>query len=182
VIRIPLALLISCFLLSSVTVQAQTMPPGRVGFELSAGPGFEVATAGDRASQRAVLGVPTLAVRVASWFDYALEGHASRHLSPTSGNVFGIVPLGFRLHTRARTQIHLSAGAGLVWSDLAGIRGVEQRRNYITQIGAGIARVSGRGAGVSLEARLFHLSNLHAAPPNLGMEVFAVLVGYRLPR
>ena len=28
----------------------------------------------------------------------------------------------------------------------------------------------------------FHMSNLHAAPPNLGMEVFTVLVGYRLPR
>ena len=160
------------------------MQPGRVGVEVAAGPAFEVATAGDRESQRGVLAVPALGIRVASWFEYTIEGHLSRHVSPASGNVFGLVPLGFRLHTRARTrtQIHLSAGAGLVWSDLAGLHGVEQRRNFLTQLGAGIARLDARGSGVSLEARLFHLSNLHAAPPNLGMEVFAVLVGYRLPR
>ena len=190
-IRIAPALvpLVCSFVLSCVTVQAQTVSSaesaateGRVGFEVAAGPMFEVATAGDRESQRGVLVVPALGVRVASWFEYTLEGHLSRHVTPVSGNVFGIVPIGFRVHTRGRTQVHLTAGAGLVWSDLAGLRGVEQRRNYITQIGAGIGRVGARGSGLSVEARLFHLSNLHAAPPNLGMEVFTVLVRYRLPR
>ena len=181
--RIPAALapLVCSFLLCSVSVYAQSVQPvssadnpaptGRIGFDLAAGPMFEVATAGDRESQQGLLAVPALGIRV-----------VSRHLTPVSGNVFGIVPLGFRFHTRGRTQIHLDAGAGLVWSDLAGLRGVEQRRNYITQIGGGIARRGARGSGVSVEARLFHLSNLHAAPPNLGMEAFAVLVGYRLPR
>ena len=164
------------------TLRAQTVPPRRAGIEVAAGPIFEVATAGDRASQRGVLVVPTLGVRVSSWFEYTLEGHLSRHVTPVSGNVFGIVPIGFRLRTGTRTQVHLSAGAGIVWSDLAGLHGVEQRRNFITQIGAGIARVGAKGSGLSLEARLFHLSNLHAAPPNLGMEAVAVLVGYRLPR
>jgi hypothetical protein len=117
------------------TLRAQTAPPRRAGIEVAAGPIFEVATAGDRASQRGVLVVPTLGVRVASWFEYTLEGHLSRHVTPVSGNVFGIVPVGFRLHTGTRTQVHLSAGAGIVWSDLAGLRGVEQRRNFITQIG-----------------------------------------------
>jgi hypothetical protein len=143
---------------------------------------FEVATAGDRESQQGLLAVPALGIRVASWFEYRLEGHLSRHVTPVAGNVFGVVPLGFRFHTRGRTQLQLSGGAGIVWSDLAGLRGVEQRRNYVTQIGGGIARRGARGSGVSVEARLFHLSNLHAAPPNLGMEAFAVLVGYRLPR
>lgn len=179
---ITLALLVWSSLLSGVTLRAQTVEPGRLGLEIAAGPAFEVATAGDRASQRGVLGVPALAVRVASWFDYTVEGHISRHVSPISGNVFGIVPFGFRIHTKARTQLHLSGGAGLVWTDLAGLHGVEQRRNFLTQIGAGITRVGARGSGVSLEARFFHLSNLHAAPPNLGIEKFAVLVGYRLPR
>lgn len=176
-----LPLLVCACLLAHATLSAQTTQPARVGLEITAGPAFEVAAAGDRASQRAVLGVPTLAVRVASWFDYTVEGHLSRHLTPVRGNVFGIVPVGFRLHTRTRTQVHLSAGAGVVWTDLTGLRGVEQRRNFLTQIGAGIARVAANGSGISLEARLFHLSNLHAAPPNLGMEVFTVLVGYRLP-
>lgn len=142
---------------------------------------FEVATAGDRPSQRAVLAVPALAVRVAPWFEYTLEGHLSRHVSPVSGNVFGIVPVGFRIHTRTRLQFHLSAGAGLAWTDLAGLHGVEQSRNFLTQIGTGFSGVGANGSGLSVEGRFFHLSNLHAAPPNLGMEGFVVLVRYRLP-
>ena len=184
--------LLCSFVLSCLPVHAQSVQPvssapspaptGRIGFEIAAGPMCEVATAGDRESQRGLVAVPALGLRVASWFEYTLEGHLSRHVTPVSGNVFGIVPLGFRFHTRDRTQLHLSGGAGIAWSDLTGVRGVEQRRNYITQIGAGITKAGRRGAGLSLEARLFHLSNLHAAPPNLGMEVFTVLVGYRLPR
>ena len=190
--RISLALLtLFAFIIPSATVRAQTVPPGyppepasfssRVRFEVAAGPAFEVATAGDRLSQRAVLAVPALGVRVASWLAYAAEGHVSRHVSPVSGNVFGIVPVGFRVHRGSRTQLHLAAGAGLVWTDLDGLHGVEQRRNFLTQIGIGISRVSENGSGVSLEARFFHLSNLHAAPPNLGMEMFSLLIGYRLP-
>jgi hypothetical protein len=173
-----------------VTARAQTSQPpaeispspGRLGFEIAGGPAFEVAVAGNRASQRAVLAVPTLAIRVARWFEYSVEGHISRHVSPISGNAIGIVPIGFRVHTGRRIQGHLSAGAGIVWTDLTGLRGVEQRRNFITQIGAGVARVGANGSGVSVEARFFHLSNLGGTPPNLGMEMFAVLVGYRLPR
>lgn len=177
-----LALLVCSIFISRVTLRAQGPPPARVGLEVAAGPAFEVATAGDRESQRGVLAVPAVGIRVASWFEYTFEGHLSRHVTPVSGNVFGIVPLGFRLHTNARTQFHVSAGAGLAWTDLSGLHGVEQRRNFITQVGAGITRAGARGSGVSLEARLFHLSNLHAAPPNLGMEGFTLLVGYRLPR
>jgi hypothetical protein len=192
-VRLPgTLLLLFSALIPGSTVHAQSIPPGspagaapfssRVRFEIAAGPAFEVAVAGERPSQRAALAVPTLAIRVASWFDYTAEGHLSRHVSPVSGNVFGIVPIGFRLHRGERTQLHLAAGAGLVWTDLDGLHGVEQRRNFLTQIGFGIARVGANGAGVSLEARFFHLSNLHAAPPNLGMEMFALLVGYRVPR
>jgi hypothetical protein len=157
-------------------------PVGRLGLELAGGPALEVATAGDRESQRGIVFVPSLGIRVTSWFDYAIEGHLARHLTPLTGNVLGVVPVGLRLHTPGRTQVHVSAGAGVAWSDLAGLRGVEQRRNYLTHIGAGLARVAANGSGVTVEARLLHLSNLSSAPPNLGMEVFAVLVGYRLPR
>ena len=143
---------------------------------------FEVATAGNRESQRGLLAVPAIGVRVASWFEYTIEGHLSRHVTPVSGSVYGVVPVGFKVRVGPRRLLHLSAGAGVVWTDLAGLRGVEQRRNYITQVGAGITKPGARGSALSLEARLFHLSNLHAAPPNLGMEVFTVLVGYRLPR
>ena len=129
-----------------------------------------------------MLGVPALSVRVTSWFDYTLEGHLARHVTPVSGNVFGVIPIGFRVHTGRRTQLHLSAGAGVAWSDLVGLRGVEQRRNFVEQLGTGLARTGSNGSGVSLEVRFFHMSNLHAAPPNLGMEAVAILVGYRLPR
>jgi hypothetical protein len=192
-VRRPLTLLlVFSAVIPCSTLHAQPLPPGspaerapfssRLRFEIAAGPAFEVATAGERLSQRAALAVPTLAIRVASWFDYTAEGHLSRHVSPVSGNVFGIVPVGLRVHRGARTQFHLAAGAGLAWTDLDGLHGVEQRRNFLTQIGIGITRVGANRAGMSLEARFFHLSNLHRAPPNLGLEMFALLVGYRLPR
>lgn len=168
---------------SAAASGAEPVPrPGRIGVEVAAGPAFEVATAGERASQRAVLGVPALTIRLFSWLDYAVEGHLSGHVTPVSGNVFGIVPVAFRVHSKGRTQAHLSLGSGIVWSDLAGLHGVEQRQNFVTHLGAGMSRLRPNGSGVSVEARFFHMSNLHAAPPNLGMEVFTVLVGYRLPR
>ena len=194
IVRIPttLALLLAACFISCVTLSAQTLPPapsvepppspGRVGFEVAAGPAFESSVAGDRVPQRAVLGVPTLTLRVASWFDYAVEGHFARHVTPVPANEFGIVPLAFRVHTGGRTQVHLSGGAGVVWSGLAGIHGLERRQNYITQLGAGVARVRANGSAVSLETRFYHLSNDGAKPPNLGMEQISVLVGYRLPR
>jgi hypothetical protein len=194
ILRIPttLALLLSASFISCVTLSAQALPPsssaepppspGRVGFEVAVGPAFETSVAGGRAPQRAVLGVPTLTLRVASWFDYAVEGHFARHVSPITANEFGIVPITFRVHTRGRIQVHLSGGAGVVWSGLAGIHGLEQRQNYITQLCAGVARVLANGSAISLETRFYHLSNDGAKPPNLGMEQVSVLVGYRLPR
>ena len=194
IVRIPTtpALLLSAFFISCVTLSAQTLPPapspeappspGRVGFEAAIGPAFELSAAGNRTPQRAVLGVPTLTIRVAPWFDYAVEGHFARHVTPITANEFGIVPVAFRLHTGGRTQVHFSGGGGVVWSGLAGIHGLEQRQNYITQLGAGVARVRANGSAVSLETRFYHLSNDGAKPPNLGMEQISVLVGYRLPR
>jgi hypothetical protein len=191
IVRIPttLALLVSASILSGVTVDAQTPASpaqpspfvSRLGIEVAGGPAFEVSTAGDRESQRAILGVPTLTFRVASWFDLAVEGHFARHVSPESANEFGIVPIGFRFHSRGRTQIHVQGGAGVVWSGLAGIHGLEQRQNFITQLGAGVARVRANGSAITVETRYYHLSNDGATPPNLGMEQIAVLVGYRLP-
>lgn len=194
IVRIPttLALLLSAAFISCVTLSAQTLPPapsaesptspGRVGFEAAVGPAFESSAAGDRTPQRAVLVVPTLTLRVTSWFDYAVEGHFARHVTPVTANEFGIVPIAFRVHTGGRTQVHLSGGAGVVWSGLAGIHGLEQRQNYITQLGAGVARVRANGSAVSVETRFYHLSNDGGKPPNLGMEQISVLVGYRLPR
>jgi hypothetical protein len=187
-----LALLLSASFISCLTLNAQTLPPapaaetppsqGRVGFEVAAGPAFETSVAGGRAPQRAVLVAPSLTLRVASWFDYAVEGHFARHVTPLTANEFGIVPIAFRLHTGGRTQVHLSGGVGVVWSGLAGIHGLEQRQNYITQLGAGFARVRANGSALSLETRFYHLSNDGAKPPNLGIEQISLLVGYRLPR
>jgi hypothetical protein len=194
IVRIPtiLALLLTASFISCVTLNAQTQPPapaaetppspGRVGFEVAAGPAFETSVAGGRAPQRAVLGVPSLTFRVASWFDYAVEGHFARHVTPVTANEFGIVPIAFRLHTGGRTQVHLSGGGGVVWTGLAGIHGLEQRQNYITQLGAGVARVRANGSAISLGILFYHLSNDGAKPPNLGIEQISFLVGYRLPR
>src|SRR6185369_8564969 len=143
-----LALLLSASFISFSTLYAQTPPApaaetppsqSRIGFEVAAGPAFETSVAGGREPQRAVLVVPSLTLRVASWFDYAVEGHFARHVTPITANEFGIVPVAFRLHTGGRTQVHFSGRGGVVCSGLAGIHGLEQRQNYITQLGAGVA-------------------------------------------
>jgi hypothetical protein len=187
----PVALLMFWSFLSAQAVSAQALPlpeapagqtaSARIRWELAGGPAVEVATPGERERQRGVLAVPSLSIAVASWFEFVVEGHAVRHVSPVGGYVLGFVPIGWRIHSRGRTQPYLAAGAGVAWTDLTGLRGVEQRRNYLTQIGAGLRRERANGSAVFVEARFFHLSNLSSAPPNLGMEVFAVLVGYRLP-
>src|SRR6185295_11044847 len=108
IVRTPatLALLLAASFISCVTLSAQTLPPapsaeppGRVGFEVAVGPAFESSAAGRRTPQRAVLAVPTLTLRVASWFDYTVEGHFARHVTPFTANEFGIVPVAFRVHT-----------------------------------------------------------------------------------
>lgn len=151
----------------------------RVHWAVAFGPALEVATAGDREGERGVLLAPSVGVRLASWFEYVVEAHASRYFTPTGGTVAGVVPVGWRIHGGGRTQPYVSMGAGIVWADFTNLRGIDRRRNYITQIGAGVRRMRADGSALFVEARLFHLSNLSSAPPNLGMEVFTVLVGYR---
>jgi hypothetical protein len=182
---IPLVLLTSAW---APSVDAQSVvPPGdrpppnerRVHWNIAAGSALEVAIAGDRDGERGALVAPAVDVRLASWFEYVIEGHVSRYFAPTGGTVAGVVPIGWRLHGRGQTQPYVSMGAGIVWADFTDLRGIERRRNYLTQVGAGVRRVTAGGAAVSVEARLFHLSNLSSAPPNLGIEVFTVLVAYR---
>jgi hypothetical protein len=156
--------------------------PGRLSIDVAGGPALEVATAGERASQRGMLAVPSLGIGVTSWFDYVIEGHVAAYLTPETGYVAGVVPVGLRFHSRGRTQAFAALGAGLAWTNLTGLRGIERRRNYLTQVGGGVRWWRTDGTAISLEARLLHLSNLGAAPPNLGIEVFTVLVGYRFSR
>ena len=156
--------------------------PHRVSVDVAGGPAFEVATAGDRTSQRGLLVVPAMSIRVTSWFEYLVEGHVAGYVTPERGYVAGVVPVALRVHSRGRTQAFASIGAGLAWTNLTGLRGIERPRNYLTQAGGGVRHMRPDGSALSLEARLLHLSNLGAAPPNLGIEVFTVLIGYRIRR
>lgn len=151
----------------------------RVHWGIAAGPALEVATPGEREGERGILVVPWVGVRVASWFEYVAEAHVARYVTPMEGTIAGIAPIGWRIHGRGRMQPYVSMGAGVAWTDFTGLRGIDRRRNYLTHIGAGVRRAGASGSAVSVEARLFHLSNLSSAPPNLGMEVFTVMVGYR---
>jgi hypothetical protein len=138
-----------------------------------------VFTPGEREGERGFLVVPSVGVRVGSWFEWVIEGHAARYVTPVGGTIAGVAPLGWRIHGRGPTEPYVSMGAGVVWTDYTELRGLDRRRNYLTQIGAGVRRITGNGSAVSVEARLFHLSNLSSAPPNLGLEGVTVLVGYR---
>jgi hypothetical protein len=187
-----IVLLIVGAVLTGDVVRAQATPdPGpstgeqaksrRIRWAFAGGPALEVATPGERQREGGVLAVPSLAIGVASWFELVIEGHAAGYVTPVGGHMVGVVPIGWRLHAPGRIQPYVSGGAGLTWTNLTGLTGLERRRNYLTQIGGGVRHTRANGSAVSVEARLFHLSNLSSAPPNLGMEVFAVLVGYRLP-
>jgi hypothetical protein len=99
-----------------------------------------------------------------------------------SANEFGIVPIAFRLHTGGRTQVHLSGGAGVVWSGWPEFMVWSSARITSRNSEQGIARVRANGSALTLETRFYHLSNDGAKPPNLGIEQISVLVGFRLPR
>jgi hypothetical protein len=81
-------------------------------------------------AHRVSVSVRSVEMRLTSWFDYVVEGHAAGYLAPVTGMMAGVVPV---------------------------------------------------GSALSVEARLFHLSNMSSAPPNLGLEAVTVLVGYRRP-
>jgi hypothetical protein len=156
-------------------------PSSRLHWGIAAGPVVEVATPGSREREIGLLAMPSVEMRLTSWFDYVVEGHAAGYLAPVTGAMAGVVPVGWRIHGRGRTQPFLSMGAGVTWTNLTGLYGLDRRRNYITQIGGGVRRFRATGSALSIEARLFHLSNMSSAPPNLGMEAVTVLVGYRRP-
>jgi hypothetical protein len=151
-------------------------------WSLAAGPVVEVATPGERAREYGLLVAPAVDVRITPWFAYVAEGQLSTYLSPQTGVVAGVIPIGLRLHGSGRTQPFLSAGAGVSWTSFTDLRGLDRRLNYLTQIGAGVRRLQPDSSALSVELRFNHLSNWSSAPPNLGMENIAVLVGYRWPR
>jgi hypothetical protein len=155
-----------------------TAAAGRVRWDIAAGPAIEVSTPARRERERGIAVVPSVGLRVTSWFEYVIEGHAARYVSPVGGTIAGLVPIGWRIHTGGRTQPFVSMGAGLTWTDFARLYGLDRRMNYLTQIGGGVRHVTGGGSVISVETRFFHLSNLSSAPPNLGMEGVLVLVGY----
>lgn len=155
---------------------------GRMHRSLAAGPVVEVATPGDRAREYGLLVAPAIDVRITPWFAYVVEGQLSTYMSPETGVVAGVIPIGLRLHGRGRTHPFLSAGAGVSWTSFTDLRGLDRRLNYLTQIGVGVRRLQPDSSALSVELRFNHLSNWSSAPPNLGMENIAVLVGYRWPR
>jgi hypothetical protein len=172
-----------CVSAATVSAQAEPAPAQRrIRAEIAGGPALEVATPGDRPGERGVLGVPSISLRATSWLEYVVEAHAARYVTPDGGTVAGLVPFGWRIHGRGSTQPYLSLGAGVVWAGFTRLRGIDRRRNYLTHIGGGVRRARADGSSIFVEARLSHFSNLGSAPPNLGMEVVAVMVGYRFAR
>jgi hypothetical protein len=142
----------------------------------------EVTTPDARVRQRGWLVAPAVDVHITPWFAYVAEAQLSTYVSPETGAIAGVIPIGFRLHGRGRPQPFLAIGAGVSWTSFTNLRGLDRRLNYLTQISAGVRRLRPDASAVSVELRLNHLSNLSSAPPNLGMENIAVLMGYRWPR
>lgn len=172
-----------CGSAATVGAQAERVPDRRrIRAEIAGGPAVEVATPGDRPGERGLLGVPSISVWATPWLEYVVEGHAARYLTPDGGTVAGVVPFGWRIHGRGSTQPYVSLGAGIVWAGFTRLRGIDRRKNYLTHIGGGVRRARADGSSIFVEARLSHFSNLGSAPPNLGIEVVAVMVGYRFAR
>lgn len=162
--------------------QSEPQVGSRMHWSLAAGPVVEVATPGARVRERGLLVAPAVDVRITPWFAYVAEAQLSTYVSPLTGLIAGVIPIGLRLHGGGRTQPFLAVGAGISWTSFTDLRGLDRRVNYLTQIGAGVRRLRPGGSALSAELRVNHLSNWSSAPPNLGMENVAVLVGYRWPR
>jgi hypothetical protein len=154
----------------------------RMHWSLAAGPVVEVATPGDRVRERGLLVAPAVDVRITPWFAYFAEAQLSTYVSPQAGAIAGVIPIGLRLHGRGMIQPFLAVGAGVSWTSFTDLRGLDRRVNYLTQIGAGVRRLRADASALGVELRVNHFSNWSSAPPNLGMENVAVLVGYRWPR
>jgi hypothetical protein len=152
-------------------------PDDRVRAGVAVGPAVEVAMPGNREGERGAIVAPSVGLRLASWFEYVVEGHVLWSTGPVGGVMAGVQPVGWRIHAPGRTQPFVSMAAGVVYSGFDGLYGLDRRRNYVTHVGGGIRRLTRGGGAWWVEARVSHLSNLGTAGRNMGLEYVAILVG-----
>lgn len=174
----------SCLaLLCTARLGAQSEPPLPLHrppeWNISAGYGFSIHVNRGRSNEKVLLFDPGVAFRVGSRFEYLVEAHFARYVSP-GGYMVGAMPIGARLYLGSgRVLPYISLGAGAGWTDLTELEEIDQRFNFLLQTSLGVRRATSATAGWTLEARWSHISNAGLARPNLGLNMLVFLGGWR---
>lgn len=148
-------------------------------WSVAAGYGFMLHVNPGHSEETVVLVQPGVTFRLGPRFEYVVEGHFARYLSP-DGYMVGALPIGARLFLGGgRLLPYVSLGAGAGWTDLTKIEEINRRFNFLLQGSVGVrCATSGREAW-TFEARWCHVSNAGSAPPNLGLNMLVFLGGWR---
>jgi opacity protein-like surface antigen len=156
------------------------LPPGRPPeWGVAEGFGFTLRVNAGRSHELALYAYPGVSLRLSPRLEYLIEGHFAHFVSP-GGYVVGLVPLAARLYVgRGRILPYGMLGAGAGWTDLVGLREIDQRFNFLLQGGFGVrSRISDARAWTA-EVRWTHVSNAGMGSPNLGLNMLVFLGGFR---
>lgn len=157
------------------------LPLGRPPeWSMSEGYGLIVHWNGGRSHEKAWFAHPGVSFRLSSRLEYLAEVHVGHFLSP-GGYVVGALPIGWRLYLghSARIMPYATLGMGVGWTNLTRLDEIDQRFNFLLQGGVGARVAASTRTAWTVEARVAHVSNAGASSPNLGLNMVALLGGFR---
>ena len=159
---------------------AGPLPPDRrTEWTIAEGFGFTLNVNRGHSHELALYALPALSVRLSSRFEWLFEGHVAHFFSP-GGYMVGVMPIGGRLYIgNGRVLPYATIGGGLGWTNLVGLEEIDQRFNFLLQIGAGLRWPISDDRAWTLEARGSHISNAGMTKSNLGHNQLVVIGGFR---
>ena len=163
---------------ASLSAQSETAPKSDGGrWSLSAGYGFSVKLNRGRSKEHWLLFAPAVAFPLGERFEYVVEGHFAKYLTP-AGWIVGISPLGGRYtFGSGRVRPYVALGAGFGWTDLTELDEIDRRFNFLLQGSVGVRGRVREGAW-SFEGRFSHISNAGTVLPNLGLNSLVFVGGW----
>lgn len=121
---------------------------------------------------------PEIGWRLSSRLEYVIEGHFVEFWHPR-GYALGVLPLGARFFfLRGGLAPYVGIGAGVCWTDLRTIE-LNRRFNFVLQGGLGLRKTLSDHRAVTVDVRWMHDSNAGTVQPNIGLNAYLVLAGWR---
>lgn len=130
--------------------------------------------------ERLLLFASEIAKPLGKHWEYELEGFLSRMTSPP-GYLVGLLPAGVGyLPLTGRVQPYVSVDLGFGWTDVTNIPEISRRFNFLLQGNLGARWSTGEHRSMQISGTFLHISNGGTRRPNLGLNVVALLVGWRI--